>query len=141
MSQKRVSAKFKLLTLALSLLFALLVSEVTLRAFNYRPGTMDPDMFVKNDNPLLPFKLRPSYQGNCAGKDVKIVSIDGTRNAVQAIVDGTINAVIESNPRFGPLAFKTAGDFYGGTAIPANVIISDREYDSTNAQSSLDSAY
>ena len=45
-----------------------------------------------------------------AGKkpaDVKIVTIDGTRNAVQAIVDGWISGVIESNPRFGPLAFQT----------------------------------
>ncbi len=39
-----------------------------------------------------------------AGKkpgDVKIVTIDGTRNAVQSIVDGWIDGVIESNPRFG----------------------------------------
>ena len=35
-----------------------------------------------------------------------MVSIDGTKNAVQAIVDGKYNAVIESNPRFGPLAFR-----------------------------------
>src|SRR5262249_43995666 len=62
------------------------------------------------------------------GKDIKIVSIDGPRNAAQAIVDGTINAVIESTPRFGPLAFKTAMDFYAGTPTPANVIISDQEY-------------
>ena len=39
--------------------------------------------------------------------DVKIVSIDGTKGAVQGIVDGWIYAVIESNPRFGPLAFDT----------------------------------
>ena len=37
--------------------------------------------------------------GKTPGKDVKIVSIDGTRNAVQLIADGSYNAVIESNPR------------------------------------------
>ena len=44
-----------------------------------------------------------------AGKqpgDVKILTIDGTKGAVQGIVDGWISGVIESNPRFGPLAFK-----------------------------------
>jgi ribose transport system substrate-binding protein len=79
--------------------------------------------------------------GKKPGADIKIVSIDGTRNAVQGIVDGTINAVIESNPRFGPLAFKTATDFYGGTGIPANVIISDNQYDSSNAKDQVANAY
>lgn len=75
------------------------------------------------------------------GKDIKIVSIDGTRNAVQALVNGEYNAVIESNPRFGPLAFATAQKFFGGEGIPENVIISDRAYDDSNAKASLGGAY
>jgi len=62
----------------ISLALALLGSEVTLRGFNYRPGTLDPEMFVKNDRALLPFKLRANYQGYCAGKEVKI-DADGYR--------------------------------------------------------------
>ena len=98
-------------------------------------------VYAENDEMALGAVTALKAAGKNPGKDVKIVSIDGTRNAVQAIVDGTINAVIESNPRFGPLAFKTALDFYNGTAVPENVIIEDREYDSANAQSSLSSAY
>jgi galactofuranose transport system substrate-binding protein len=98
-------------------------------------------VYAENDEMALGAITALKAAGKNPDKDIKIVSIDGTRNAVQAIVDGTINAVIESNPRFGPLAFKTAQDFYAGTAIPANVIISDREYDTTNAKTSLDSAY
>jgi len=73
--------------------------------------------------------------------DVKIVTIDGTKGAVQGIVDGWIFSVIESNPRFGPLAFSTATKFFNGDPIPENIIISDREYDSTNASSDLGLAY
>ena len=40
---------------------------------------------------------------------MKIITIDGTKGAVQGIVDGWISGVIESNPRFGPLAFKALG--------------------------------
>ncbi len=75
------------------------------------------------------------------GGDVAVVSIDGTRNAVQAIVDGDINAVIESNPRFGPLAFQTLEQFYAGEAIPEDIIIQDREYSEENAEADLDTAY
>lgn len=49
--------------------------------------------------------------------------------------------MIESNPRFGPLAFATAQKFYGGEEIPENVIITDRAYDETNAKESLGGAY
>ncbi|GGN46340.1 ribose transport system substrate-binding protein [Actinoplanes campanulatus] len=79
-----------------------------------------------------------------AGKkpgDVKIVSIDGTKGAVQGIVDGWISAVVESNPRFGPLAFSTAGDFFTGKPVGQDIIIADRSYDESNAKADLASAY
>jgi ribose transport system substrate-binding protein len=75
------------------------------------------------------------------GKDVKVVSIDGTRNAVQLIADGSYTAVVESNPRFGPLAFDTLEKFGKGDEIPQNIVISDDEYDTTNAQQKLGNAY
>ena len=56
--------------------------------------------------------------------DVKIITIDGTQGAVQGIVDGWISGVIESNPRFGPLAFKALDDFYNGAGVPVKTIIS-----------------
>ncbi|GHG45899.1 MULTISPECIES: ABC transporter substrate-binding protein [Amycolatopsis] len=79
--------------------------------------------------------------GKAPGKDVKIVSIDGTRNAVQLIVDGSYNAVIESNPRFGPLAFQTLQKFENGEPIPASIVISDDQYDETNAAQKVGNSY
>ncbi|MGV9378530.1 ABC transporter substrate-binding protein [Nonomuraea sp. NPDC003707] len=79
-----------------------------------------------------------------AGKEpgnIKIVSVDGTRSAVQGIADGWLHAVIESNPRFGPLAFETAQKFLDGQPIPDKVVISDRDYDTGNAKDSLGEAY
>jgi ABC-type sugar transport system substrate-binding protein len=75
------------------------------------------------------------------GKDIKIVSVDGTRNAVQLVADGSYTAVVESNPRFGPLAFDTLEKFGKGDDIPQNIVISDDEYDSSNAQQKLGNAY
>jgi ABC-type sugar transport system substrate-binding protein len=79
-----------------------------------------------------------------AGKkpgDVKILTIDGTKGAVQGIVDGWISGVIESNPRFGPLAFQALTDFYAGAGVPAKTIISDKAYTKDNAASELSNAY
>ncbi|WP_328908504.1 ABC transporter substrate-binding protein [Streptomyces sp. NBC_00234] len=98
-------------------------------------------VYAENDEMGLGAVTALKAAGKKPGNDVKIVSVDGTRNAVQALVNGEYNAVIESNPRFGPLAFATAQKFYAGEEIPENVIISDRAYDATNAEASLGGAY
>ncbi|MER5887938.1 ABC transporter substrate-binding protein [Streptomyces sp. NPDC001941] len=98
-------------------------------------------VYAENDEMALGAVTALKAAGKAPGKDVKIVSIDGTRNAVQALVNGELNAVIESNPRFGPLAFATARKFYGGEGIPEDVIIQDRAYDPANAEQSLGGAY
>ncbi|KOV85193.1 ABC transporter substrate-binding protein [Nocardia sp. NRRL S-836] len=79
--------------------------------------------------------------GKQPGKDVKIVSVDGTRTAVQLVADGSYTAVVESNPRFGPLAFDTLEKFAAGQEIPQTIVISDDEYDTTNAAQKLANAY
>ncbi|MEU7904004.1 ABC transporter substrate-binding protein [Actinoplanes sp. NPDC049118] len=103
----------------------------------------NPDIngiYAENDEMALGAEVALKGAGKKPG-EVKIVSIDGTKGAVQAIVDGWIYAVIESNPRFGPLAFSTAAKFFNGEPIPEDIIISDREYDESNAKADLNSAY
>lgn len=98
-------------------------------------------VYAENDEMALGAVTALKAAGKSPGKDVKIVSIDGTRNAVQALANGELNAVIESNPRFGPLAFATVQKFYAGEEIPENVIIADRAYDDSNAKASVGGAY
>lgn len=98
-------------------------------------------IYAHNDEMALGAVTAVQAAGRDPGADVKIVSIDGTRNAVQAIIDGDINAVIESNPRFGPLAFETAQKFYSGEAIPEDIIIEDDEYTPENAEAELDKSF
>ena len=97
-------------------------------------------IYAENDEMGLGAEVALKGAGKKAG-DVKIVSIDGTKGAVQGITDGWFSAVIESNPRFGPLAFETATKFFNGEPIPADIIISDREYDESNAKTDISSAY
>ncbi|MFC8536137.1 ABC transporter substrate-binding protein [Streptomyces sp. NPDC057249] len=113
--------------------------QVTEQLIQSKPGITA--IYAENDEMGLGAVTAVKAAGKKPGKDIKIVSVDGTRNAVQAIVNGEYNAVIESNPRFGPLAFATAQKFYGGEEIPENVIISDRSYDESNAKSTVGNAF
>ncbi len=98
-------------------------------------------VYAENDEMGIGAVTALKAAGKTPGKDIKIVSIDGTRNAVQLLADGSYNAVIESNPRFGPLAFQTLQDFGSGKEIPPTVVISDDQYDSANAAQKLSNAY
>ena len=97
-------------------------------------------LYAENDEMGLGAVTALKGAGKKAGQ-IKIVTVDGTRNAVSQIPTGWISAVIESNPRFGPLAFQTLTRFLNGEAIPDKVIITDREYDSSNAKQSVSSAF
>ncbi|GAA0799163.1 ABC transporter substrate-binding protein [Spirilliplanes yamanashiensis] len=103
----------------------------------------NPDIagiYAENDEMALGAVTALKGAGKSAG-DVKIVSIDGTRGAVQGIVDGWLHSVIESNPRFGPLAFETATKFFNGEPVAQDIIISDREYTEANAKTDVANAY
>jgi ribose transport system substrate-binding protein len=97
-------------------------------------------IYAENDEMALGAVAALKAAGKKAG-DVKIITIDGTKGAVQGIVDGWIAGVIESNPRFGPLAFQALENFYSGQGVPAVTIISDKEYTPENAQAELANAY
>src|SRR2546427_1874601 len=69
---------FKFLGATLSVVCALAIAEIVVRVTNYRPGTMDANMYVATANPLLAYRLRPNYAGISSGSEVK-VDADGNR--------------------------------------------------------------
>ncbi|HVE78297.1 MAG TPA: ABC transporter substrate-binding protein [Gemmatimonadaceae bacterium] len=75
------------------------------------------------------------------GRDVRIVSVDGQRAALEAIQRGELGATVESNPRFGPLAFDTIEKVRRGETLPPKVLSTDRFFDRSNAAQFVAEAY
>ena len=75
--------------------------------------------------------------GKQPGTQVKIVSIDGTKALVQAVADGQANAVVETNPRFGPQAFSALTKWFAGQPVPQKIIMSDALYTKANASQAI----
>lgn len=112
--------------------------KVTEQLITANPGISA--IYAENDEMALGAVAALKAANKKAG-DVKIITIDGTKGAVQGILDGWISGVIESNPRFGPLAFQALEDFYSGKGVPEKTIISDKEYTQANARAELANAY
>jgi galactofuranose transport system substrate-binding protein len=79
--------------------------------------------------------------GKVPGKDILVVSIDGTKKATQYILDGKIGEVTECNPNFGPVAFETMLKYAGGEEVPLVVKNVDRVFDINNAAAYLPDAF
>jgi galactofuranose transport system substrate-binding protein len=54
---------------------------------------------------------------------------------------GELGATVESNPRFGPLAFDTMEKLRKGEPVPPKILLTDRLFDKSNAQQFLGEAY
>jgi ribose transport system substrate-binding protein len=59
-------------------------------------------IYAHNDEMAIGAIAALEAAGKKPGKDVIVVSIDGTRDALQAIIDGKMLATVECNPKFGP---------------------------------------
>ncbi|MEU5764564.1 ABC transporter substrate-binding protein [Streptomyces asoensis] len=112
--------------------------QVTEQLIQSKPGIKG--IYAENDEMGLGAVAALKGAGKKAG-DVEIVTVDGTRNAVQGIVDGWISGVVESNPRFGPLAFQTLDSFTKGEGVAQDIVIEDGAYTADNAKAGIGKAY
>jgi ABC-type sugar transport system substrate-binding protein len=98
-------------------------------------------IYAHNDEMALGAIAALESAGKKPGKDVIVVSIDGEKDALRAIIDGKLAATCECNPRFGPKAFATMKDYAAGKKTPSYIKNEDMFYDASNAKDALASAY
>ena len=98
-------------------------------------------VYAHNDEMALGAIQALKSAGMNPGKDVLVVSIDGQKSALEAIMAGDMNITVESNPRFGPVAFETYEKYLKGEQLPPKIILEDKFYDKANAAQFVNEAY
>jgi ABC-type sugar transport system substrate-binding protein len=98
-------------------------------------------VYAHNDEMAIGAIAALKAAGRKPGKDVTVVSIDGEKAALQAIVDGELGASVECNPRFGPKAAETTLAYAEGQQIPPKIINPDKFFDASNAEENVAAAY
>jgi ABC-type sugar transport system substrate-binding protein len=98
-------------------------------------------VFAQNDEMAIGAIQALKAAGMVPGRDVLLVSIDGERDALKAIIAGELGASIECNPRFGPKAFDVIEALQRGEKVPQSIVIPDHFFDSHNAIEYIDQAF
>jgi galactofuranose transport system substrate-binding protein len=98
-------------------------------------------VYAHNDEMAIGAMQALKAAGMVPGKDVTLISIDGQKDALKAIIAGELGASVECNPKFGPSAFDVIEKLEKGEKVPTMIVNPDRFYDKNNAAEFVDQAY
>ena len=98
-------------------------------------------IYAHNDEMAIGAIAALKSAGKAPGKDIKLVSIDGEKDALKAIQAGELFASVECSPHFGPVAFDTMVKYAGGEQTPTQLRNEDRFFDASNAAQLIDTAF
>lgn len=92
-------------------------------------GSKITALYAHNDDMALGAIQAMEASGKKPGKDILIVSIDGVRDAFQAMLEGKLNCSVECNPLLGPQLFDTIEKIRRGEKIPKRIQTIEEVFD------------
>jgi galactofuranose transport system substrate-binding protein len=98
-------------------------------------------LYSHNDEMTMGAIAAMEAAGKVPGKDLIIATIDGTKDATQAILDGKVLVCIECNPKFGPAAFDAIARLGNGETLEPKLVNKDRIFTIENAAEYMPEAY
>ncbi len=98
-------------------------------------------LYSHNDEMTMGAIAAMEAAGKAPGKDLIIATIDGTKDATQAILDGKVLVCIECNPKFGPAAFDAIVKLGNGEMLEPKLVNTDRIFTMETAAAYLPEAY
>jgi simple sugar transport system substrate-binding protein len=67
------------------------------------------------------------------GSEILVISIEGRRKALEAIIAGKMNVTVECNPLLGPQLMAVVKDVAAGKAVPRRVVTQESVFTRENA--------
>lgn len=96
-------------------------------------------VYAHNDDMALGAIQALEESGRKPGTDVIVLSIDGIKDAFQAMIAGKLNCTVECNPLLGPMAFDAVEKALAGEKLPKRTVVQDQVFDQARAKDALPS--
>ncbi|WP_026507118.1 substrate-binding domain-containing protein [Butyrivibrio sp. MC2013] len=91
-------------------------------------------IFAQNDDMALGAIEELKAHGIKPDEDVKIVSVDATKDAFEAMVKGELSCAVECNPVIGDQLMKAIRDLHCHKQMPFRIITEEKVYDQLIAE-------
>lgn len=99
-----------------------------MEAFLKAEGKNINAVYAHNDAMALGAIQAIEEAGLKPGKDITIISIDGIKEAFQAMVEGKLNATVECTPLLGPSTYKAIREHLAGKQLPKWIKSEDKTF-------------
>lgn len=94
-----------------------------MRGFLRLPAEKRPQvLFAHNDEMAFGAIEAIEEAGLKPGEDIVIISVDGSRRALEKLAEGKITAVVECNPLLGPLLMQATKEIMSGRTLPKRMV-------------------
>lgn len=93
-----------------------------MRSFLKEHGQDIHVLYSHNDDMALGAIEAIEEYGLRPGKDIIIISVDGTKQAFEKMVEGKINCVVECNPLLGPHLMQAVKELMEGRTLPKRIV-------------------
>jgi ABC-type sugar transport system substrate-binding protein len=94
-------------------------------------------LFAHNDDEGLGAIEAIKAAGLTPGKDIKIITIDATKDGMTALSQGEISFIVECNPLLGPQLMDLAKKVIAGESVPQRVVTEETTFDQAQATAAL----
>ncbi|AZM87562.1 MULTISPECIES: ABC transporter substrate-binding protein [Streptomyces] len=96
-------------------------------------------LYAHNDDMALGAIQAIEESGKKPGTDIKVISVDGIKDAFVAMTEGKINVVVECNPLLGDQLMDLAKKVVAGESVPARVETQEGVFPQDKAAAALPS--
>jgi ABC-type sugar transport system substrate-binding protein len=111
--------------------------KTVMEGFLQKYGNKTNVLFAQNDDMGLGALDAIKAAGLTPGKDIQIVTVDGTHDGLTALANGEFNYVVECNPLLGDIVAKTVKDVVAGKSVDKLTLAKDLAFDQEAAKKAL----
>ncbi|WEG09525.1 ABC transporter substrate-binding protein [Microbacterium horticulturae] len=111
--------------------------KTVMEGFLQKYGEKINVLFAQNDDMGLGALDAIKAAGLTPGKDIQIVTVDGTHDGLTAVANGEFNYVVECNPLLGDQVAKVVKDVVAGTSVDKLYLAKDEAFDQAAAKTAL----
>ena len=112
-------------------------ARVVMTEFLKAEGKLIRVLFAHSDTMALGGIEAIEAAGLKPGSDILVISIEGSRKALEAIVAGKLNVTVECSPLLGPQLMAVVKDLAAGKPVPRRVITEESVFTRENAATEL----
>jgi galactofuranose transport system substrate-binding protein len=94
-------------------------------------------LFSHNDPMALGAIEAIEAAGFTPGRDILVISIEGSRAAFKAMIEGKLNVTVESSPLLGPKLMATVKDVIAGRPVPRHIVTEESVFSPESAAAEL----